>query len=213
MVLNVQQFEPYNYWNPLDRMISTLLTNVYNNAILGFFYSGVFKFYQPGVVYLEYVDHKATQSNDFFGVNYYTHEYVQFNYDLQFPFKTVLPNGKNEILTDMGQLIYPEGIYRAIKLVSKLNLPIIITENGIADAKDTLREDFLKRYLYAVSRAIAEGYHVVGYYYWSLMDNFEWARGFDMRFGLYSVDYATENRTLRNSAKYYANVAKKFTRN
>jgi len=85
-------------------------------------------------------------------------------------------------------------------------VPIIITENGIADSLDNRRGMFIKQSLYAVSKAIKDGYDVRGYFYWSLMDNFEWNLGFSKRFGLYKVDYKTLNRTLRKSAQEYINI-------
>ena len=114
-------------------------------------------------------------------------------------------------MTDMPYTIYGEGIYRAIQTVSVLNVPVIITENGVADQKDSIRELYIQRYLYAVSKAISDGYDVSGYYYWSLMDNFEWAFGYDMKFGLYSVDRSTQERTLRNGSQSFVKIVKDNT--
>ena len=111
-----------------------------------------------------------------------------------------------DILTDMPYTIYGEGMYRAIKSVSVLDVPILITENGVADAVDDRRELYIKRYLYAVSKAIEDGFDIRGYFYWSLMDNFEWAFGYDMKFGLFSVDYNTQERSLREGAKAFINI-------
>ena len=86
-----------------------------------------------------------------------------------------------------------------------MNLPIFITENGVADANDDRRELFIKRYLYAVSETIKNGYDVRGYFYWSLMDNFEWAFGYDMKFGLYEINFQTQQRKLRNGSKTFIN--------
>ena len=113
-----------------------------------------------------------------------------------------------DIMTDMPYTIYGEGLYRAIQSVSVLDVPILITENGIADAADNRRELYIKRYLHAVSQAVKDGYNVVGYFYWSLMDNFEWAFGYDMKFGLYAVDFKTQERSLRNGAKVFINIVK-----
>ena len=84
--------------------------------------------------------------------------------------------------------------------------PIIITENGIADSADDRRSLFIERYIYAMSKAIKDGSDVRGYYYWSLMDNFEWAEGYDMRFGLYEVDFDSQNRTLRKGSEKFIEV-------
>jgi len=77
----------------------------------------------------------------------------------------------------MGYSVYAEGLYRALKRFDKLKIPIIVTENGLADSKDALRDTFIKRYTYALSKAIEEGVNVKSYYFWSLMDNFEWIKG------------------------------------
>jgi len=114
-----------------------------------------------------------------------------------------------DMLTDMPYTIYGEGMYRAIQFVSALDVPIIITENGVADAVDDRRELYIQRYLYAVSKAIQEGFDVKGYFYWSLIDNFEWAFGYDMKFGLFSVDYSTQKRSLRNGARAYIDIVNK----
>ena len=108
----------------------------------------------------------------------------------------------------MPYTIYGEGLYRAIESVSILNVPIIITENGVADARDDRRKLYIQHYLYAVSKALEDGFDVHGYFYWSLMDNFEWAFGYDMKFGLYAVDYKTQERTLREGAREFIDIAK-----
>ena len=112
----------------------------------------------------------------------------------------------DDILTDMPYTIYGEGMYRAIESVSALNVPIIITENGIADTEDDRRELYIQRYLYAVSKAIEDGFDIQGYFYWSLMDNFEWAFGYDMKFGLFKVNYNTQERTLREGARTFIDI-------
>ena len=113
-----------------------------------------------------------------------------------------------DILTDMPYTIYGEGMYRAIQSVSALDVPIMITENGIADAEDNRRALYINRYLYAVSKAIEDGFNITGYFYWSLMDNFEWAFGYDMKFGLFSVDYKTQKRSLREGARAFIKIVK-----
>jgi len=82
----------------------------------------------------------------------------------------------------------------------------MITENGVADATDDRRKLYIQRYLYAVSRAIEDGFDITGYFYWSLMDNFEWAFGYDMKFGLFSVDFNTQERSLREGARAFTKI-------
>lgn len=135
---------------------------------------------------------------DYIGVNYYIHRLVRF------PF----PSKSESKTTDMGWEIYPEGIYRVIMGVTKYRLPIYVTENGVADDKDLLRRDFIRNHLLWVHRAIKDGADVRGYYHWSLTDNFEWAYGTKMRFGLVNVNYITQERKVRLSGYYYAGIAR-----
>ena len=125
-------------------------------------------------------------------------------FSLHEPFTLQFPD--EDTMTDMPYTIYGEGLYRAIQSVSVLDLPIIITENGIADEEDNRRELYIKRYLYAASKAIEDGYNINGYFYWSLMDNFEWAFGYDMKFGLFAVDYKTQKRSLRKGAEAFIEI-------
>ena len=102
--------------------------------------------------------------------------------------------------------MYAEGLKRAIRLLQRLQLPIEITENGVADKDDTLRPTHLKRHLWILSKAIGNGADIRSYYHWSLMDNFEWAEGYSLRFGLHHVDYDTQVRTLRKSGMDYREI-------
>ena len=110
--------------------------------------------------------------------------------------------------SDSGWEIYPEGLRDSLKQFHKFNLPIYITENGIADAKDRLRIHFIVSHIEQVYRAIAEDKVVVkGYFYWSLIDNYEWASGFKMRYGLIYIDYKTKMRIPRPSAFILKEIA------
>ncbi len=118
--------------------------------------------------------------------------------------------------TMMGWPITPETMYRTPKfLYERYKKPILITENGMAchdwihlDGKvhDPGRIDYMKRYLRELYRAIDDGVPVIGYTYWSAMDNFEWASGYDKRFGLIYVDYQTQARTIKDSGYFYRDV-------
>ena len=136
---------------------------------------------------------------DFIGLNYY------FHYEIKFPFKRLSGKG---IKSDIGWEIYPMGIYYALGELKKYNLPIYITENGLADQKDQLRESFIRDHLYWVWKAIEQWVDVRGYFHWSLMDNFEWEKRFGPKFGLIEVDFKNFERKIRPSAIYYAQVCK-----
>lgn len=109
-----------------------------------------------------------------------------------------------EQLTDKGWEVYPEGLYRALRMIaSRTTKPIYITENGIADDGNLKRAAFIEDHLLVTNRAIRDGMHVKGYFSWSLMDNWEWVDGFDVRFGLYAVNFATQERSLRRGSQKY----------
>ena len=114
-----------------------------------------------------------------------------------------------DIQTDMDYALYPEGFYEALHTISTLKKPIYVTENGVADQGNNIREIFIKRYLYALNKGLQDGLDIRGYFYWTLMDNFEWAEGYKMKFGLYEVDFETQERTLRESSNLFAKMVKK----
>jgi beta-glucosidase len=97
-------------------------------------------------------------------------------------------------------------MYRALKQVAPLGKPIYITENGLPDADDDQRPRFLLTHLAQVQRAIREGAEVRGYYHWAFTDNFEWAEGWALRFGLVALDEKTQIRTPRPSAELYSQI-------
>jgi beta-glucosidase len=137
---------------------------------------------------------------DYVGLNYYHHDRIVWHP----PFK----KNKNEKLTDVGWEIYPEGIYHALKYVARFKKPILITENGLADAQDLKRSRFIVDHLRYVHQAISEGVDVRGYFHWSLLDNYEWHKGWAPKFGLYKMDRDTFWRTPRPSAKVYAEICR-----
>ena len=137
--------------------------------------------------------------NDFLAVQYYFHNSVKF--------PGIITN-KNKSVSDLGWEIFPEGIYHILNDLKKYNLPIYITENGIADASDSKRKKFIKEHLQFVYAAIRHGVDVRGYFHWSLLDNFEWDKGFWPRFGLVEMDYKTMKRKIRPSAREYAKICK-----
>ena len=101
---------------------------------------------------------------------------------------------------------YPQGMFAAIRWGLKFKLPIIITENGVEDAEDGMRPRYLIQHLHQVWRAVNFNYPVKGYFHWSLVDNFEWERGWTQRFGLWELDVETQARRKRPSAGLYAEI-------
>jgi beta-glucosidase len=145
---------------------------------------------------------------DFFGINYYTRDLVSFMPDPAKMFVSVkVEDGAPK--NDLGWEIYPEGLYHLAKrYYARYRLPICITENGIADAKDGKRARFIYDHLYQLKRLCDEGVPVLCYCHWTNMDNFEWAEGYTARFGLVSIDYKSMKRTIRTSGRFYAEICR-----
>jgi len=119
----------------------------------------------------------------------------------------VIPAWPQEAPPFAGE-VDPHSLYLFLMEHAHYGKPIYITENAIFDLGGTLQVDYLVSHLAETQRAIAEGAPVKGYFYWTLVDNFEWAEGFATRFGLFRLDAATQNRTPRPSAEVYARIAR-----
>ena len=201
-------FLPYGNWNPLERIPGLMFNYILNTAVLNFFKTGTFQISIPVLFDSSYQAPEGPLM-DFIGLNYYSRVLAKAQLSL---FDPIVPTCyPGEIMTDFPYAMYPQGLYEAIAKMAELNVPIYVTENGIPDEKDDRRGLFFEQYLYALSCALADGYDVRGYYYWSLMDNFEWDEGFTKKFGLCHVDFTTKKRTIRTSAWRYRDIIMKKT--
>ena len=150
------------------------------------------------------------KSLDFIGVNYYTRSLVDAE---TWRFKNLLldvckDNHSQLKKNSLGWDIYPQGLYNLLLRLKRFGLPVFILENGISTDDDSLRWDFIYEHLKNLALAMEKGVRVLGYLYWSLIDNFEWDKGFSPRFGLIEVDYNTYERSIRESARKYAAICK-----
>lgn len=154
------------------------------------------------------------QPLDFLGTNIYTADLIAADKTERGFSKVAFPPGCP--VTAMDWPLVPESLYWGVRFLNeRYGLPVVITENGMAGhdwpcldqrIHDQYRIDYMRRYLTQLSRACAEGYPCPGYFYWSLLDNFEWAFGYSRRFGLIHVDYSTFRRTMKDSARWYAEL-------
>lgn len=149
----------------------------------------------------------SVETSDFLGVNYYYRRRIRFAplRPQSFFIQTEPPVFAT---TDTGWEMYPEGLLWVLRRLAKYVKPILITENGLADATDAYRSRFIVEHLARVKQAMEEAIDVRGYLHWSLLDNFEWADGFGPRFGLLAVDYESQKRTPRDSAKVYGEICR-----
>lgn len=150
----------------------------------------------------DYFLQKISKYQDFIGLNFYFRNRIEgwFN------------KNRNARTSDLGWDLCPKGIYYVLRDLRKYKKPIIVTENGLADALDKNRSWFLTETVEAIARAINEGVDVRGYLHWSLIDNFEWDKGFWPRFGLIEVDYRTQKRKVRSSADEYSKIIKSYNK-
>lgn len=175
--------DPRRSWWPLDRLAASLQHQVFNVAVVRALAGGPIDLSIPGARSIRRDGDVMRGSSDFLGVNYYTRWLVTLTgKDPRSP-KPGAP------VNDLGWEIHPEGLERALTECSRFGLPLVVTENGIADAADRWRPDFIRRSLAALRRAVGAGLDVRGYFHWTLVDNFEWADGYDGRFGLYACDF------------------------
>jgi beta-glucosidase len=152
----------------------------------------------------------AAGTLDYIGVNYYTRSYVAF--DLRRARTLFIrdePRREAEVSDGGYSEFYPDGLLAVLRGARRYGLPVYVTENGLPDADDDLRPRFIVEHLRRVAQAIDEGVPVMGYYHWSIVDNFEWADGWSLRFGLHHLDQATQVRTARPSAGLYGEISRR----
>lgn len=141
---------------------------------------------------------------DFIGINYYNTNQVALRLG-----NPVRKGCNARVKSDMGWDVCPQGMRHVLENAwGRFKKPLYITENGIADADDSRRVAFITDHLRALHQTLQVGVDVRGYFYWSLLDNFEWSEGFSPRFGLVEVDYKTMKRTVRPSAHVYAEICR-----
>ena len=221
IVHNMMPIKPFSkniFLRTIEQFFVDHMDHILNESVMNFFKDGTFTFYIPKSNCLSLLRslprigarvncfvEGAPQALDFFGINYYCQTRLQLSW------RRGLWQGytKEDIVTDMPYAFYPEGLYQVIAQAAQLKVPIYITENGISDARDDRKQLWIERYTYAMHKAIKDGYDVRGYFYWSLLDNFEWDLGYNQKFGLYEVNFETQERTLRNGSKAFQDRVKR----
>jgi beta-glucosidase len=193
-------------WSPLDAFMRKLRYQGVNMAFPSGISSGVMR---TPVGNFQVPEAKGTQ--DYLGINYYSVDTVSFHLGKRKELFTHSEYGTDaDTSEDRFIANIPTGIFDTIKWAVRTypNLPLIITENGVNDAADELRQRYLAQHIHQVWRAVNFSWPVKGYFHWTLVDNFEWERGWTQRFGLWSLDVETQKRTKRPSADLYAEICK-----
>lgn len=201
----------YSRWNPFEKSITKLFSALMNESTIQFFKTGRFRWVYP---WASGINSEAPGTLDFFGINYYTHTTIK-----QISWNKLIPCTRPDeiIIDDCGnpercKVMYPEGLYRSIKRASKLGLPIYITENGVAMEDPAIKDEYIKKHLYVVSRCLAEGFDIRGYFFWAITDCFSWNKGFENKHGIFAVNFETQERTYRPACDYLINTINKFSK-
>lgn len=202
IAINYRGAKPARSWNPLDRDAAHLQKNFFNNMFPNAIHEGILRF---PFTRRQIKEAKGTQ--DFLGIDYYTRDHVAFNLLRPRTFFTRRYYRPDAELSETGFIAHePEGMFEALKWGLKFNIPIIVTENGVDSSDDMLRPKYIIEHLHQIWRGINFNWPVKGYFHWTLVDNFEWERGWTQRFGLWELDRETQGRKKRLSAELYAQI-------
>jgi beta-glucosidase len=203
-------FEAANHRSRLDRWTAALLSQLFNESFLSAIENGKLDFpfnLADGDV------SEAKGTCDFVGLNVYSRFHVAFSAEKAAQlFADVfvpphVPQGDSGVEKPYGEA-YPQAIRAAVKRAARLGKPIYILENGVPDAQDRIRPWLIVNAVRQVHELIKTGYDVRGYFHWTLIDNFEWTEGWNLRFGLVAMDPTTQQRTMRRSGELYGAIVR-----
>jgi len=202
---NLRFFDPAHPGRLQDKLITRLLDSAYNESVLTPLASGFWRLptgWGPAW--------GLRNTLDWIGINYYTRSEIAFDWHARETlFGREMPGPQAEPLDGGYGQLYPKGMARAVaRIARRFRKPIYITENGIPDADDDQRPRALILHLHQLWRIMQENFPVRGYYHWTLVDNFEWAEGWTLRFGLVEMDPFTGERAMRPSANLYASIVR-----
>ena len=208
-------FHPFDPTDPDDATAVQRVDYIWNQWILNAIVKGNWDddfdqaYTSPGDVM---ADPTLAMRADFIGVNYYSDTLISASHGgikIPAPVEAVVIErdmGDGRPITDFGWDIYPEGLGTVLDETEQYGLPMMITENGLADAPDANRARFLLEHLYQLGWAMQRGDQVIGYVHWALVDNFEWANGYCPHFGLFAYDQTTGVRTAKGSVATYSSI-------
>ncbi|MEO6324776.1 MAG: family 1 glycosylhydrolase [Thermoanaerobaculia bacterium] len=207
---NMMGFAPDRPRNFLDRLLARRAYRFYNLQLLEAFTTGRWSVLVPPATRLSGRRDDLVGSLDVIGVNYYSRLHLRCPGKKRFigDFAYVDRTGRG--LTDNGWEIAPDLFGPLLHEAAKFGLPLLVTENGIADANDSLRERFLREHVAEIVQAEKDGVPIAGYLHWSLLDNYEWLDGYGPKFGLCSVDRETQKRTPRSSAAVFKSLGEEW---
>ena len=196
--------KPARRWMPLDRMLANMLDTAFNQFFPSATLTGKARMLTKK---LDLPQAKGTM--DYLGLNYYTSELVRFDLSAadQMFYRGAYPADAE--LSPTGFIAnQPTEFFQALRWAKRMGLPVIVTENGVEDPQDDFRRRYLVEHVLQLWRAVNFTYPVKGYFQWSLVDNFEWERGWTQRFGLWELDVESQARRKRPSVDLYAAICR-----
>ncbi len=209
---NMMGFAPERPSHPLDLLVTRSAHEFYNRGLLEAFGSGRWNLWLPPFSRFVGRREDLPGSLDVLGVNFYSRLHLRApgrsRRAADFSYRDRTGRG----LTDNGWEIVPEALGPLLAEAASLRKPLVLTENGLADATDSRRAAFLRDHAAAVAESAENGIPVHGFFHWSLLDNYEWLDGFGPKFGLFSVDPRTLERRPRPSAALFRELGRTFLR-
>lgn len=206
--------DSYHWFNPMISAICSQMNYLLHDVALNYFKTGIFRWsYVFGSVIADDGE-EARGALDYIGINYYSHTTLKLSLG---GIKQQYTSGEKILGT---QALYPKGLYKAIKKCAKLNVPMYITENGISDPDDVWKDEYIRHHLAVVLQALQDGYDIRGYFWWTLIDCFEWSRNAHAALelgatnktvpifssmGLYALNCITLERTFKPGAQNFVN--------
>lgn len=207
---NMMAFAPARPRNPFDRLLASAADRFYNRPLLDAFGEGRWSAFLPPFTRIAGRRPGLPSSLDFFGVNFYSRLHLRLGSAGRrigsFGYRDATGRG----LTDNGWEVVPEAFLPLLREAASLGRPLLVTENGLADAADACRAAFLEEHVAVLRMAETEGLPVHGYLHWSLVDNFEWLDGYGPRFGLLELDRETLARRERPSAATFRRLSAEY---
>lgn len=201
--LHYRGFKPAT-WLPMDRWMANVFNRLFNDLFPRTLKDGVFN----AIIKRDRIP-EAIGTQDFVGLNYYSSDLVRF--DLLAPGEMFAHRSypDDAIVSETGFIANdPQGMMACVRWGGQFGLPMIITENGVEDSQDVLRPRYTLEHLHALWQMMNGDYDVEGYFHWSLVDNFEWERGWTQRFGLWGLDVESQARIRRPSVDMYAEICR-----
>ena len=207
---NMMDFVPSRPGWILDRLLAAHARRLYNRSFLEAFRTGTWNLWIPPFTRLHGRLPSLKGSLDFVGVNYYSRLHVECPAPTRVLSRFAYRDPRGRGMTDNGWEISPESFGPLLAEAGALGLPVLVTENGLADGDDARRSAFLRDHVAALLEAERAGVRIAGYLHWSLVDNFEWLDGYGPKFGLYALDRETLERRPRPSVAVFREIGKAF---